>query len=155
MCIFLTCDKIFLGIIQFPKTTRTELSICVFLYVNFDNLHWFTYFNRLKIMKIVHGKKNFDFHILTDGLAVSVQFSKPKPKKPINLTELMEEQQQKYAEFGRRYLNDKYSTIIRLDPGYKQYIAGATNFELREETEVNFVSQILQHDSSEYSWSKR
>lgn len=52
--------------------------------------NWNRVFDLDKITKMVHGKKTFDFQILSDGVSVTMLFTKPKtPEVPVSKEEVL------------------------------------------------------------------
>ena len=124
--------RIQLGIKEF-NDARDELGY---------NPHWFDHFNRRKIMRMQRRSKSFDYQLLTDGVSVSLQFSEPKPSKPQSFEQMLKKQAEKYAEFGQRYDEGLYDTVVGLDPGYKLYIAGVIKNQVSgEESQVKITSR--------------
>lgn len=83
------------------------------------NPHWFDYFDRAKIIKLqgprVNSKKQFDYSIVTDGEAVSVQFRSLTKKPNLSFEQLKREQEEKIQLFRKRYQKHEYDIEIGMD----------------------------------------
>lgn len=68
--------------------------------------------------------KKFYHQITTDGMSVSLLFTKNNAKpNPESFEQLKKLQQEKYDSYGRKFLANHYKTVIDIDPGYKLYLA--------------------------------
>lgn len=75
------------------------------------NEMWNHYFKVWKMRLFVRRKKAFDFHILSDGIAVSIQFKSRKSEPiPIDLNIVR-----------TNYVNRVFTKALGIDPGYNKW----------------------------------
>lgn len=109
-----------------------------------EHSYWFQFLNWQKIRRIGRNSKEFNYTIVTDGVTVSVEYVRLEGEQSCEektFKEQMEQQAQKYEQFGERYMNNEYDLIIGMDPGYKLFISAVVKDLLRDsELSVKILS---------------
>lgn len=95
---------------------------------------WNNYFYMRKIRWFVRKKKNFDFSINTDGVAVSLQYSRKKKEKAIN-NELP-------AEIEEKLQSCQLKQFAGIDTGYRNWNNTVTH-EIATGKEVSLVYELI------------
>lgn len=69
--------------------------------------------------------KKFEYQLTTDGISVSILFSRISAEQPTETwDELKILQEEKYRSYGEAFKVNEYTTLVGIDPGYKLYLDG-------------------------------